>query len=66
MFVINRKGQKEPVRYDQITDRNMEISQDLMRVDPAKLSQSVISSLKDGMTTTEIDTLCAESAFCSM
>ena len=63
MFVINRKGLKEPVRYDQITDRNMELAQDLTKVDPAKLSQSVISSLKDGMTTAEIDILSAETAF---
>lgn len=63
MFVIARSGQKEPVRYDKITDRNFELAEDLKRVDPAKLSQKVIGELKDGMTTAAIDTLSAETAF---
>lgn len=62
MFVINRNGQKENVRYDKITDRNIELASDL-DVDVARLSQLVIQSLKDGMTTSQIDDLSAETAF---
>ena len=62
MFVINRKNQRQPIRYDKITDRNIELSKDL-NVDPTYLSKLVIESLKTGMTTIEIDELSAETAF---
>jgi ribonucleotide reductase alpha subunit len=62
MYVIKRNGQQEPMRYDKITDRNVELSNGLS-VDIAKLSQAVIQSLKNGMTTEEIDLLSAETAF---
>ena len=61
MFVIKRSGQKVPTRYDSITDRNIELSKDL-DIDVAYLSKMVIQSLKNGMTTTEIDELAAETA----
>lgn len=61
MFVIKRSGQKVPMRYDSITDRNIELSKDL-DIDVAYLSKMVIQSLKNGMTTTEIDELAAETA----
>ena len=61
MFVIKRSGEKVPMRYDNITDRNIELSQDLS-IDVAHLSQLVIQSLKNGMTTNEIDELAAETA----
>jgi len=61
MFVIKRSGQKVPMRYDSITDRNLELSKDLS-IDVAYLSKIVIQSLKNGMTTTEIDELAAETA----
>jgi ribonucleoside-diphosphate reductase alpha chain len=68
MFVINRKGEKEPVRYDNITDRNLELANipgldPLTSIDIPKLSQAVIQSLKNGMTTRELDVLSAETAF---
>jgi ribonucleoside-diphosphate reductase alpha chain len=62
MFVINRKNQHQPIRYDKITDRNIELSKGL-NVDPTYLSKLVIESLKSGMTTSEIDELSAETAF---
>jgi ribonucleoside-diphosphate reductase alpha chain len=62
MFVINRKNQRQPIRYDKITDRNIELSKDL-NVDASYLSKLVIESLKTGMTTIEIDELSAETAF---
>lgn len=61
MFVIKRSGEKVPMRYDSITDRNVELSKDLS-IDVAHLSQLVIQSLKNGMTTNEIDELAAETA----
>ena len=62
MFVINRKNEREAIRYDKITDRNVELSLGL-NVNPAYLSKLVIESLKDGMTTSEIDELSAENSF---
>ena len=62
MFVINRKNECEAIRYDKITDRNVELSLGL-NVNPAYLSKLVIESLKDGMTTSEIDELSAETSF---
>jgi ribonucleoside-diphosphate reductase alpha subunit len=74
MFVINRRGEKEPVRYDKITDRNIELANlgsvqalpglpILKNLDISQLSQVVIQGLKNGMTTTQIDILSAETAF---
>ncbi len=62
MYVITRDGTKTPIRYDKITDRNVEFASDL-NVDIAKLSKAVIAGLKDGMHTYEIDNLSAETAF---
>jgi ribonucleoside-diphosphate reductase alpha chain len=62
MYIINRKNEREPIRYDKITDRNIELSKDL-NVDASYLSKLVIESLKSGMTTMEIDELSAETAF---
>jgi len=62
MFVINRKNEREAIRYDKITDRNVELSLGL-NVNPAYLSKLVIESLKDSMTTSEIDELSAETSF---
>lgn len=61
MFVINRKGQKESMRYDNITDRNVELSSDL-DIDVAYLSKLVIQGLKNGIKTSEIDELSSETA----
>ena len=61
MFVIKRSGQKVPIRYDSITDRNIQLARDLdINVD--MLSKNVILSLKDCMTTSEIDDLSSETA----
>ncbi len=62
MYVIKRDGSKVPVRYDSITDRNVEYGKDL-NVDVAHLSQLVINSLKSGMSTSDIDILSSETAF---
>lgn len=62
MFVIKRDGSRVPMRYDSITDRNLEVGKDL-NVDVAYLSQLVINGLKSGMTTSQIDDLSSETAF---
>ena len=62
MYVINRRNEREAIRYDKITDRNIVLSEGL-NVDASYLSKLVIESLKSGMTTTEIDELAAETAF---
>lgn len=62
MYVIKRDGTKVPMRYDSITDRNLEVSTGL-DIDVTYLSQLVINSLKTGMTTSDIDELSAETAF---
>jgi ribonucleoside-diphosphate reductase alpha chain len=61
MFVIKRNGNRVPIRYDSITDRNKLLSYGL-NVNPDYLSKLVIQSLKNDMTTFEIDELSAETA----
>ena len=61
MFVIKRSGQRVPVRYDSITDRNVELSTNL-NINVEYLSKLVIQSIKDNMKTSEIDELAAETA----
>lgn len=61
MYVVNRKGDKIPVRYDEITERNTQLSRDL-NIDTASLSQSIIKGLRSGMTTCQIDELACETA----
>src|SRR5689334_15792612 len=61
MYVINRQGEKQSLKFDKITDRNIELAHGL-DVDPCELSQHVIKSLKNGMTTNEIDVLSAETS----
>lgn len=61
MYVVKRNGVKAKVLFDKITDRNIELSEDL-NVDTSSLSKTVIEGLKDGMTTREIDQLSYESA----
>ena len=56
MFVIKRNGERAPMRYDCITERNIALSKDL-DINPEYLSKMVIQSLKTGMTTNEIDDL---------
>ncbi len=65
MFVIKRDQTQAPVRYDTITDRNIDLAHypTKLNVDPARLSQLVIQSLKNGMTTEQIDLLSAETAY---
>jgi ribonucleoside-diphosphate reductase alpha chain len=62
--VVNRKGEKEDVRFDAILDKLTNLSADLdpIWVDPAYLAKLVIEGLYDGVTTRELDELAAETA----
>lgn len=64
MFVIKRSGKKEPVHFDKITARINKLSYGLARkyVEPVEIAKAVIQGIYDGITTTELDNLAAETA----
>lgn len=63
MFVVKRNGKKEPVMFDKITARVKKMCYGLNEiVDPVKVAMRVIEGLYDGVTTSELDNLAAETA----
>ncbi|MDZ4846119.1 MAG: ribonucleoside-diphosphate reductase subunit alpha [Chitinophagales bacterium] len=64
MYVIKRSGIKEPIYFDKITARINKLSYglDSKRVEPVEIAKVVIQGMYDGITTTELDNLAAESA----
>ncbi|EQC43624.1 ribonucleoside-diphosphate reductase, alpha subunit [Bacteriovorax sp. BSW11_IV] len=64
MYVITRSGEREPIKFDKITDRIEALSFKLDRnfVDPTLITQKVIEGIYDGITTQELDKLAAETA----
>ncbi|WP_411274643.1 ribonucleoside-diphosphate reductase subunit alpha [Daejeonella sp.] len=64
MFVIKRNGRKETVKFDKITARIEKLCYGLnpALVDPIDIAKKVIEGLFDGVTTSELDTLAAETA----
>lgn len=63
MFVVKRDGEREPVMFDKITDRVKKLCYGLNDlVDPVKVAMRVIEGLYDGVTTSELDNLAAETA----
>jgi len=63
MYVVKRDGRKEPVMFDKITDRIKKMSYSLSPlVEPVKVAMRVIEGLYDGVTTSELDNLAAETA----
>ncbi len=63
MFVVKRDGRKEPDSFDKITDRVRILCYELNElVDPVKVAMRVIEGLYDGVTTSELDNLAAETA----
>jgi len=63
MFVLKRDGRKEPVMFDKITARVRKMCYGLNNlVDPVKVAMRVIEGLYDGVTTSELDNLAAETA----
>jgi ribonucleoside-diphosphate reductase alpha chain len=63
MYVAKRDGKREPVMFDKITDRVRKLCYELNElVDPVKVAMRVIEGLYDGVTTSELDNLAAETA----
>jgi len=64
MFVVKRDGKKEEVKFDKITSRVAKLCYglDMDYVDPIKISMKVIEGLYNGVTTSELDNLAAETA----
>lgn len=63
MNVVKRDGRREPVMFDKITDRVRKLCYELNElVDPVKVAMRVIEGLYDGVTTSELDNLAAETA----
>lgn len=64
MYVIKRDGRRESVKFDKITARIEKLcySLDSFFVQPLEVARKVISGLFDGVKTTELDNLAAETA----
>ena len=63
MYVLKRDGRKEPIMFDKITARVRKLCYGLNSlVDPVKVAMRVIEGLYDGVTTSELDNLAAETA----
>jgi len=63
MYVVKRDGRKEPIMFDKITSRVRQMCYGLNDlVDPVKVAMRVIEGLYDGVTTSELDNLAAETS----
>jgi ribonucleoside-diphosphate reductase alpha chain len=63
MLVIKRNGKAESVQFDKITARIEKLSYSLNPiVEPIEVAKKVIAGLYDGVTTSELDNLAAETA----
>ena len=64
MQVIKRSGKRESVSFDKITARVKKLCYglDAKYIEPIEIAKKVILGLYDGVTTTELDNLAAETA----
>ncbi|MBT3585785.1 MAG: ribonucleoside-diphosphate reductase subunit alpha [Halobacteriovoraceae bacterium] len=64
MYVLTRSGEKEPIKFDKITERLAQLTFDLNSefLDTTIITQKVIEGIYDGITTRELDQLAAETA----
>src|SRR5882757_525871 len=64
MHVLKRNGKKEEVKFDKITSRIRKLSYGLDTdfVDEVEITQKVINGIFDGVTTSDLDKLAAETA----
>lgn len=64
MYVIKRSGQQEPVMYDKVTERVRKLCYGLNAeyVVPQRVTKYVISGIFDGVTTSQLDELAAQTA----
>jgi ribonucleotide reductase alpha subunit len=60
-FVVNRRGEKVPVQFDRITERNEKLRSDprygpeLAVIDSPRITTEVVGRFRNGMTTRELD-----------
>src|SRR3954468_13343726 len=64
MYVIKRDGKKESVKFDKITARIQKLSYGLSpeHVQSVMVAQKVVEGVFDGVTTSQLDNLAAETA----
>ena len=64
MYIITRSGEREPVKFDKITERIELLANDLTpeMIDATIIAKKVIEGIYDGITTRELDNLAAETA----
>ena len=62
MYVVKRDGRRETVKFDKITARIEKLCYGFNLVDPIDVAKKVIEGLYDGVTTSELDNLAAETA----
>ncbi|TFF33915.1 ribonucleoside-diphosphate reductase subunit alpha [Mucilaginibacter psychrotolerans] len=62
MYVVKRDGRRETVKFDKITARIEKLCYGFNLVDPIDVAKKVIEGLFDGVTTSELDNLAAETA----
>ncbi|CAM9645643.1 unnamed protein product [Chrysoparadoxa australica] len=62
MYVIKRDGRQEPVMFDKITARVRRLCKGLdeNHIDPVLVAQKVVQGIYNGVTTSELDNLAAE------
>ena len=63
MYVVKRSGQRQDVSFDRITNRIKKLAYGLSELcDPVRVAQTVTAGVYAGVSTTELDTLAAETA----
>ena len=62
MFVVKRDGHREPVQFEKITARIRQLCHNLPHCDPVLVARKVCSGVFEGVTTTQLDELAAETA----
>lgn len=62
MNVVKRNGSTQPVSFDKVLHRINNLASNLDRVNVALVAQKTISGLRDGVHTSELDKLAAETA----
>ena len=62
MKVIKRDGRQEAVSFDKITRRVSSLCEGLKSADAVRVAQKVVQGVHDGVTTSELDDLAAQTA----
>lgn len=64
MYVTDRQGNRQPVQFDRITDKiqGLIYNLDPNMVDPVLVAQKAVEGMYDGIPTSQIDNLAAETA----